>query len=469
MLDIAKARGVDIHTPGLPNDSVSMIRRLFEKTYAKEGKEIVVLVDEYDSPMLANWVADDVELAAACQDFLSDFYRQLKASSHIIRFRFLTGITYLQKMSIHSGSNDLKDIDDYPDLGPILGFTREEIKSTYSPEIEVIAKELEMTEEDLMDKIARYYDGYNWGRENLPATQVYHPHSINEFLTFKKFSPYSTGWPTLLLRIVDSLDFVRFSELLSGEVPSRLDTPDSLLSLLQNPTDSRMRLLLWELGILRRRRTAGKESGVPFTNENVRQHFTEDIYLLGVYGDGSTSTKMIKMRMALTERNIPEFAKVFASLVESIPADVAMKWKDGEDKGMRRKGEFYQSMYIGALNIFAPNSSYLGSEEVVEENVRPDLVFISPECAMIFEFKKNPKSVDEGLEQIKKQECIEKYGKYLNEKMIKAKNSEERKKWDEILSKWKSVPKWGIGINVSVDEEKKTVTKTTSISEEFIF
>ena len=438
MIDIAKARGVDIHTPELPYDSVSMIRRLFEETYAKEGKEIVVLIDEYDSPMLANWVLDEVELAAACQDFLSDFYRQLKASSHIIRFRFLTGITYLQKMSNHSGSNDLKDIDDYPDLGPILEFTREEIKSTYSPEIEAIAKELEMTEEDLMDKIARYYDGYNWGRENLPATQVYHPHSINEFLTLKEFSPYSTGWPTLLRRVVDSLDFVRFSELLSGEVPSRLDTPDSLLSLLQNLTDSRMRLLLWELGILRRRRSEGKESGVPFTNENVRQHFTE--HLLGWYEDGSTGTKMEKMRMALTERNIPEFAKLFASLVENIPAEVAMKWKDREDEGMRRKGEFYQSMYIGAINIFAPNSSYLGSEEVVEERVRPDLVFISLECAMIFEFTKNPESVDEGLEQIKEQEYIEKYGKYLNEKMIKAKNSEERKKWDEILSKWKSVP-----------------------------
>ena len=102
-----------------------------------------------------------MELATACQKLLSGFYRQLKASSPIIRFRFLTGISYWPKTSIHSGLNDVRDIDDYPDLGAILGFTREEVTSTYSPEIKVIAKELKMKEGELMDEITRYYDGYN--------------------------------------------------------------------------------------------------------------------------------------------------------------------------------------------------------------------------------------------------------------------------------------------------------------------
>ena len=133
MRNVAKHKGVEISTPGLPDDSISMITTLFEETYAKEGKERVVLIDEYDSPIVANW--DEVELATACQKLPSGFYRQLKASSRIIRFRFLTGISYLEKLSIHSGLNDLTDIDDYPDLGAILGFTREEVTLSYSTEI----------------------------------------------------------------------------------------------------------------------------------------------------------------------------------------------------------------------------------------------------------------------------------------------------------------------------------------------
>ena len=459
MRNVAKRKGVEISTPGLPDDSISMITTLFEETYAKEGKELFVLIDEYDSPIVANW--DEVELATACQKLLSGFYRQLKASSRII----LTGISYLAKLSIHSGLNDLEDIDDYPDLGAILGFTRE-VTSTYSPEIKVIAKELKMKEEELIDEITRYYDGYNWGRKNLPATQVYHPHSINEFLTFKEFGYYySTGWPMLLSCVVDSVDFVRFSELLSGEVPRRSRTGNSLLSL-QNLTDSQMRLLLWEFGILRLRLTAENESGVAFTNESVRQHFTEDV-LSDLYGDNSTATIMREMRIALVKGDIPTFAETFATVVKGIPANVT-KWKDGEGESMREMEGFYQSIYFGVINVFGPNSSYLGSEEVLD-GVRADLVFISPHCAMIFEFKKNPKRVDEGLQQIKKQEYIEGYGNYLEKKMNEAKNSEQRQKWKKRLETWKSVSKWGIGINVIVDKVQKTVTKTTSIAEQFPF
>ena len=461
---VAQRKGVDISTPGLPPNPTSMLLNLFEETYSKEGKELVVLVDEYDSPIVANWAKDDVELATACQKFLSGFYRQLKASSPIIRFRFMTGISYLAKMSIHSGLNDLRDIDDYPDLGAILGFTREEVTSTYSPEIKVIAKELNMKEDELMDEITRYYDGYNWGRKNLPATQVYHPHSINEFLTWKEFGYYSTAWPTLLRRVVDSVDFVRFSELLSGEVPIRLETSDSLLSL-QNPTDSQMRLLLWELGILQRRPSVDMGSGVPFTNESVRQHFTEHV-LRYLYEDDSTASKLREMRIALVKGDIPTFAETFATVVEGIPAH-ATKSKDKEGEAMREKEGFYHLIYFAVINVVGPNSSYIGSEEVLEGRYRADLVLISPHFAMIFEFKANPKSIDEGLKQIKKQNYIEKYGKYLEKKMNDAKTIEQRKKWEKRWETWKSLPKWGIGINVIVNKKEKTVTETTSIAEKF--
>ena len=81
----------------------------------------------------------------------------------------------------------------------------------------------------------------------------------------------------------------------------------------------------------------------------------------------------------------------------------------------------------------------------------------------------NPKSIDEGLKKIKKQEYIEKYGKYLEKKMKEEKNSEQRKKGEKRLETRKSLPKWGIGINVIVDKVEKTVTKTTSIAEQFPF
>ena len=174
-----------------------------------------------------------------------------------------------------------------------------------------------------------------------------------------------------------------------------------------------------------------------------------------MFEDESTATKMREMRIALIKGDIPKFAETFATLVEGR--------KDVEDEAMRETKGFYQSIYTGAKNVFGPGSSHLGCEQVLEEGVRPDLVFISPQCAMMFEFKKNSKSVDETLEQIEEREYIKKYGEFLEMK------SEQEKKWEKRWETWKSLPSWGIGINVIVDKVQKTVTKTTSIAKKFLF
>ena len=464
MFDIAEDKGVKIPTRGSKPIPISMmIRRLLNETYDKEGKELIVLVDDYDSPIVSNWVEGKEKLAAECEHLLWDFYTQLKAASGIIRLRFLTGISRLPKLSLRCRLTDLIYIDDDPHLGAILGFTREEVKSTYSPEVKVTADELKMTEDELLDAITQYYGGYNWNDDNLPACQVHNPYSINEFFTRKLFLRYSTEWPTLLRRAADSFDFVRFADLLSGEAPY------SGFFSLQNPYlyDHDIRFLLWDYGIFRRRRSAEKGLGIPFTNEEVREHFSE--HVAHCYGNPPISRNMSIMLMALLNGDIPLFAAAFAALVENIPADDT-KWKErGDDEAMRRKERFYESMYVAALQLFAPNSSYVGSREVLEGNVRPDLVFISPECSMVFEFEKDPERVDEGLERIEEKEYIPKYGEYLKMKMREARNMEELQEWGEILKKWESVPKWGIGINVSLDEKKKMVTKATSIAKEFPF
>ena len=465
MFDIAEDKGVKIPTRGLKPIPISMmIRQLLNETYDKEGKELIVLVDDYDSPIVSNWVEGKEKLAAECEDLLWDFYTQLKAASGIIRLRFLTGISRLPKVSLRCRLTDLIHIDDDPHLGAILGFTREELKSTYSPEIEVTAEELKMEEDELLDAITQYYGGYNWNDDNLPACQVHNPYSINEFFTRKLLLRYSTEWPALLRRAADSFDFVRFADLLSGEAPY------SGFFSLQNPYlyDHDIRFLLRDYGFLRRRRSAEKGLGIPFTNEEVREHFPE--HVAHCYGNESISWNMSVMLTNLLNTDVPLFAAAFAYLLENIPADDT-KWKErGDDEAMRRKERFYESMYVAALQLFAPNSSYVGSREVLEGNVRPDLVFISPEfAAMVFEFEKDPERVDEGLERIEEKEYIPKYGEYLKMKMREARNMEEHQEWGEILKKWESVPKWGIAINVSLDEKKKMVTKATSMAKEFPF
>ena len=246
---VASQLKVDIDPLLLQSQNAGVLfDHVISQLHSQKKKEVVVLIDEYDSPILSNWQPGRTELCKSVERLLADFYKQLKANSHLCRFRFVTGISYLAKNSIASGMNDLTDLDLHPDprYSSLLGFTRDEIKSTYAPEIKAIAEEKQMSEEALLDNLEQWYDGFNWHHLEDPRAQVFNPYSVNAFLQSKTFEPYWFGQPTMLANAITGFGPVTLYDILNGDVPKRYLTPPSLATALERGSSAFLRLFLWE-------------------------------------------------------------------------------------------------------------------------------------------------------------------------------------------------------------------------------
>ncbi len=179
------------------NDPASRLDSIIDAACRKTGKRVVVLIDEYDKPIIDN--IDNPELMEQFRRELQGFYGVLKGKDDCIRFAFFTGVTKLSKMSIFSGLNNLEDISMSPDYSSVCGITPEELKSYFGESVEALAKFNHLSVEDCYAKLARLYDGYHFS----PVSEgVYNPFSLLNTFKSKLFKLYwfGTGTPTILVR-----------------------------------------------------------------------------------------------------------------------------------------------------------------------------------------------------------------------------------------------------------------------------
>ncbi|MCY4444241.1 MAG: AAA family ATPase, partial [Proteobacteria bacterium] len=161
IITIAEIAELDVSK--IVNESALLaLRRLLFRLYKKTGKKAVVLVDEYDAPILD--VLVNTELAQKNSNFLREFYRQIKDSEEYIHFVFVTGITMFSKNSIFSGLNNLKNISLVPRYAAICGYTDHDLDTVFSKEIQNLDRE----------EIKLMYKGYGW----LGEEKVYNPFCI---------------------------------------------------------------------------------------------------------------------------------------------------------------------------------------------------------------------------------------------------------------------------------------------------
>ncbi|GHT45536.1 ATPase AAA [Bacteroidia bacterium] len=167
---------------------------LIESLHRKKGNKVVVLIDEYDKPILDSIGTTE---AAGIRAFLQKFYVILKAADDHLKFVFLTGVTKVAKVSIFSVLNSPDDITISDKYASICGYTQEELERDFSKYIDETAVHVGMTREDLLAKIRKMYDGYTWDGK----TSVYNPFSTLMFFSKQKFSNYwfETGTPTFLI------------------------------------------------------------------------------------------------------------------------------------------------------------------------------------------------------------------------------------------------------------------------------
>lgn len=177
-----------------------VIRRACEST----GLQTVVLIDEYDKPLLQT--IGNKELQDAYKNILKAFYGVLKSADAHLRFVFLTGVTKFGQVSVFSDLNQLKDISMDARYATICGITDEELRRDFQPELEKLAANEKLDYEEVCQKMKRMYDGYHF-RHNMEG--VYNPFSVLNALDSSEFGSYwfSTGTPTFLVELLKKTDY----------------------------------------------------------------------------------------------------------------------------------------------------------------------------------------------------------------------------------------------------------------------
>ena len=182
-----------------PKGANNRLTELINTAYAKSGKQVVVLIDEYDAPMLD--VAHETESLDTLRNIMRNFYCPLKMCEPMLRFVFLIGITKFSQVSIFSELNNIKNISMDDEYAGICGITEEELLTQMSEDIDVLAAAQEMTREEAIDKLKEYYDGYHFSPS---SPDVFNPYSLLNCFDDKKFGAYwfSSGTPTYLINML---------------------------------------------------------------------------------------------------------------------------------------------------------------------------------------------------------------------------------------------------------------------------
>ena len=153
-----------------PNQRLSgLIKRAYEQT----GKQVVVLIDEYDAPLL-DVLHEDTDLPIL-RNVMRNFYSPLKSCDKYLRFVFLTGITKFSQLSIFSELNNIKNVSMEPEFADICGITKEELAGQLSDYIDAMAEANGCTHDEMLEQLAYRYDGYHF---TWPSPDIFNPFSI---------------------------------------------------------------------------------------------------------------------------------------------------------------------------------------------------------------------------------------------------------------------------------------------------
>lgn len=217
--------GGDSRETTLSDRFMGIIRRVAEKT----GLPVVVLIDEYDKPLLQT--IGDEALQTAYRDTLKAFYGVLKSSDRYLRFVFLTGVTKFSKVSVFSDLNNLEDISIDHRYGSICGITKDELYGNLSEEIRELARENKMTEAEAHTRLKEWYDGYHF---NAESEDIYNPFSLLNTFAKMRFGSYwfETGTPTFLVELLKGCQYDL--QRLTGEMATA-DSLSGIDSVQENP------------------------------------------------------------------------------------------------------------------------------------------------------------------------------------------------------------------------------------------
>ena len=357
-------------------DANIRLTNLIRCAYEQTGRQVVVLIDEYDAPLLD--VVHEEKNLPVLRNIMRNFYSPLKACDPYLRFVFLTGITKFSQLSIFSELNNIKNISMLPEYAAICGITEEEMATQMDEDLDILAGRLNVNREEVVKKLKAHYDGYHFA---WPSPDIYNPFSLLNAFADGRLDSYwfGSGTPTYLIEMLN-----RF-----GVLPSKIGGNEVVAADFDAPTERMESItpLLYQSGYVT---IKGYDEmfqiyTLDIPNAEVRIGLMRSLIPYYVTRDTqATNTTVVNLARALVRGDMDGMLCLLQTFLSTVP------YCDRTDY----EGHYQQMLYI----IFSLLGAYV-DVEVRTPMGRVDMVMRTATTLYIVELKLN-QSAEAAIQQI---------------------------------------------------------------------
>ena len=358
---------------GIEEDAIDpniRLANLIRAVYQKTGKQVVVLIDEYDAPLLD--VVHETAKLEELRNIMRNFYSPLKDYEPYLRFVFLTGITKFSQLSIFSELNNISNVSMLPEYAGICGITLEELLTQMSADIDALGEKLGKNREETITALREYYDGYHFSSK---SPDVFNPFSLLNAMANGNLDYYwfTSGTPTYLINMMKKYDtaYTDFAEGMEADA-SDFDAPT------EAGTMTTLTPLLYQSGYITIKGYDKEYDsyflGIP--NREVRIGLTKALIPYYVTPNTvATNNTVRNMARALNKEDMDLALQHLQTFLATVP------YCDNTDY----EGHYQQMLFV----IFTLLSAYMVDVEVRTPRGRVDMVLRSSTHLYIVELKLN--------------------------------------------------------------------------------
>ena len=352
------------------------LKNLIAKVHEKTGKQVVILIDEYDAPLLD--VLHEREQLPVLRQVMRNFYSPLKAADPYLKFVFLTGITKFSQLSIFSELNNLKNISMLPEFAAICGFSIEEVKTQMADYLEDYAATKNLNKDEALEALRVQYDGYHF---SWPSPDIFNPFSLLNAFQDRRLSNYwfESGTPTFLIEMLRQFNVM----------PSMLKPTKAVSEAFNRPTENMTSVipLLYQSGYftIKDYNEISDLYVLDIPNKEIRVGLMESLLPNYVQIDSYKGTTAVaEMYLALLENDVDQMLRLLQTYLLTIP----------QCDNTNYEGHYQQLLYV----IFSLLCRYV-DVEVRTATGRVDMVLQTAQRLYLFELKLN-RSAEAAMQQI---------------------------------------------------------------------